>query len=262
MCLLAFDWQPGAPTPLRLIGNRDEFYARPTAGLHAWDDAPITGGRDLEAGGTWLAVNRHGVLATLTNVRDPALIAPPDAPSRGELVVQALTCEDLPAWLEQLAESAPRYAGFNLLVATPTQMWHLHRGRERTALHEVPRGVHALSNADLNSPWPKTVRLHQAVAQDTTPPVTWPNISHHVIQQTHEAPAQALPNTGVGMALEQRLSAAFIVGDTYGTRATTWVTLDHQGNSAITEQRFGPHGYFQGETAFVDGQPSRNAAQG
>lgn len=252
MCLLAFDWQPGAPTPLRLIGNRDEFYARPTAGLHYWDDAPITGGRDLEAGGTWLAFNRQGVLATLTNVRDPALVAPPDAPSRGELVVQALTCEDLPAWLEQLAEKAPRYAGFNLLVATPTQMWHLHHGRKRTALCEVPRGVHALSNADLNSPWPKTVKLHQAVAQDTTSPITWPETSRQVIQQTDEAPTHALPDTGVGLTLEQRLSAAFIVGETYGTRATTWVTLDHQGNTDITEQRFGPHGRFQGETALID----------
>lgn len=261
MCLLAFDWQPGAPTPLRLIGNRDEFYVRPTAGLHYWDDAPILGGRDLEAGGTWLAVNRQGVLATLTNVRDPALVAPPGTPSRGELVVQALTCEDLPTWLDQLAESAPRYAGFNLLVATPTQMWHLHRGRERTALHEVPRGVHALSNADLNSPWPKTVKLHQAMAKDTTPPVTWPHTSRHVIQQTDEAPIHALPDTGVGLTLEQRLSAAFIVGETYGTRATTWVTLDRQGNTAITEQRFGQNGYFQGETALIDGQNVFSEAQ-
>ncbi|MCL7929742.1 NRDE family protein [Halomonas llamarensis] len=261
MCLLAFDWQPGAPTPLRLIGNRDEFYVRPTAGLHDWDDAPILGGRDLEAGGTWLAVNRQGVLATLTNVRDPALVAPPGTPSRGELVVQALTCEDLPTWLEQLTESAPRYAGFNLLVATPTQMWHLHRGRERTALREVPRGIHTLSNADLNTPWPKTVKLHQAMVRDTTPPITWPEASRHVIQQTDEAPAQALPDTGVGLTLEQRLSAAFIVGETYGTRATTWVTLDRQGNTAMTEQRFGQNGQFQGETALFDGQHVFSEAQ-
>ncbi|MGM0521531.1 MAG: NRDE family protein, partial [Pseudomonadota bacterium] len=69
-----------------------------------------------------------------------------------------------------------------------------------------------------------------------------------------------LPDTGVGLPLEQRLSAAFIVGETYGTRATTWVTLDHQGNTAITEQRFGPHGRFQGETALIDDPNRLNAA--
>ncbi|WP_075878635.1 NRDE family protein [Vreelandella massiliensis] len=249
MCLLAFDWQPGAPTPLRLIGNRDEFYARPTKALHHWGDMPITGGRDLEAGGTWLAVNRQGMLATLTNVRDPTLTTPSGAPSRGELVVQALTCTYLPGWLEQLKEKAVHYAGFNLLVATPRQMWHLHHSRECTVLRQVPRGVHALSNADLDSPWPKTVKLGEAVTQDTTPPITWPETARQVIQQSEEAPSHLLPDTGVGMALEQRLSAAFIVGDTYGTRATTWVTLDQQGSAAITEQRFGPHGRFEGEAA-------------
>lgn len=253
MCLLAFDWQPGTPQPLRLIGNRDEFHTRPTAALHHWRDVPVTGGRDLDAGGTWLAANHCGRVATLTNVRDPNLSVPADAPSRGELVVQALTCADLPAWLEQLEARASGYAGFNLLVATPSRMWHLHHGRARTALSEVPRGVHALSNADLDTPWPKTRRLHQAMVQDTTPPVTWPEASHRAIQQPEEAPDHALPDTGVGVSLEKRLSAAFIVGDTYGTRATTWLTLTHEGRATLTEQCFGPHGRFQGKVTLTAG---------
>jgi len=85
MCLIAWNWQPKSTTPLLLIANRDEFYARPTAALHWWQDAGILAGRDLQAGGTWLGISRTGRLAALTNHRDPANVRA-DAPSRGELV--------------------------------------------------------------------------------------------------------------------------------------------------------------------------------
>ena len=98
MCLIAFDHRPGEAMPLRLVANRDEFHARPSAALAPWDDAPgIVGGRDLEAGGTWLAVHRRGRFAAVTNVRDPGLGVPRGAPSRGALVRKALQCPDLPA---------------------------------------------------------------------------------------------------------------------------------------------------------------------
>lgn len=253
MCLLAFDWQPGTPTPLRLIGNRDEFHARPTQSLHRWPDAPLLGGRDEQAGGSWLAANARGVVAALTNVRDPRLETPAGAPSRGELVCQALTCPDLPRWLDELVDNAGHYAGFNLLVATPDRMWHLHRGLERIALAEVAPGVHGLSNADLDTPWPKVEALCRAVRQ-------WPESGEQtsgdfpgqalaVIQDDQQAQEAALPDTGVGLALERSLSAAFIRGQQYGTRATTWLTLAASRRVAITEQRFGEGGYFAGSTA-------------
>lgn len=56
MCLIAWNWQPGSATPLLLLANRDEFYARPTEPLHHWPDTPILAGRDVQAGGTWLGV--------------------------------------------------------------------------------------------------------------------------------------------------------------------------------------------------------------
>ncbi len=145
MCLISFAWQPGTPMPLRLMGNRDEFHARPTAPLGEWQDNPaIVGGRDLEAGGSWLAAKRGGVVAALTNVRDPQLGTPPGAPSRGELVADALQCSDIKAWLTALSQGeAMRYAGFNLLVATPQRLWHLHRSRGRLALTEVAPGFMA-----------------------------------------------------------------------------------------------------------------------
>lgn len=248
MCLLTFAWQPGSTTPLRLMGNRDEFHARPTAPLDYWqDNTAIVGGRDLEAGGTWLAVKKGGIVAALTNVRDPQLIMPPGTPSRGKLVADALQCDDIEQWLSALSSGeALRYAGFNLLVATPKQLWHLHRGKDRLALSKVAPGVHGLSNADLNSPWPKLLHVRNALQENSF--TTWPNGVQRAMQNPQEAAIDELPDTGVGIELERQLSAAFIVGERYGTRATSWLTLDRQGHIDITEQRFGPLGRFEGET--------------
>lgn len=242
MCLLAFDWQPQTLTPLRLIGNRDEFHERPTQPLHYWNDAPIIGGRDLQAGGSWLAINRHsGRVATLTNVRDPYLVTPGRAPSRGELIRQALTCSNLEDWLEQLRHGAHCYAGFNLLVATPATLWHMHRGREKITLGRVSKGIHVLSNADLDTPWPKALNLQTAMQADRQiPQAHWPQTALRAIQQSQEAPSEAVPDTGIEPALEKKLSAAFIVGESYGTRATTWLTCHQDGSVSITEQSFGP----------------------
>ncbi|MEA2120407.1 NRDE family protein [Halovibrio sp. HP20-50] len=269
MCLITFAWHPGSPTPLRLMGNRDEFHARPTAPLAYWQDCPaIAGGRDLEAGGSWLAAKQGGTVAALTNVRDPQLTTPPGAPSRGALVSQALLCDDIESWLTALKQGeALRYAGFNLLVATPHRLWHLHRSRNRVALSEVTPGVHGLSNADLDSPWPKLLHVRDALEHGLfqggpspeRPASTWPTAVRRAMQNPDEAAVETLPDTGVGLELERQLSAAFIVGERYGTRATSWLTLDHQGHIEVTEQRFGPLGYFEGETTLT--LPNEAAAQ-
>ena len=57
-----------------------------------------------------------------------------------------------------------------------------------------------------------------------------------------------MPDTGIGLARERRLSAAFIRGGAYGTRASTVVAIDHDGRGVIVERRFGPNGHFTGET--------------
>ncbi|WP_328730644.1 NRDE family protein [Vreelandella azerica] len=216
MCLLAFDWQPQTLTPLRLIGNRDEFHERPTQPLHCWNDAPIIGGRDLQAGGSWLAINRHsGRVATLTNVRDPYLVTPEGTPSRGELIRQALTCSNLEGWLEQLRHNAHWYAGFNLLVATPDTLWHMHRGRKKITLGRVSKGIHVLSNADLDTPWPKALNLQAAMQADRQiPQAHWPQGALKAIQHSQEAPLEAIPNTGIEPALEKSCQRPLLLAKT------------------------------------------------
>lgn len=248
MCLITFAWHPGSAQPLRLAANRDEFHARPSAPLAFWGEPHgLLGGRDLEAGGTWLAANQQGRVAALTNVRDPRLGTPASAPSRGELVASALQSCDIETWLLEMASAAAeRYAGFNLLVATTERLWHLHRGFEGITLTEVAKGVHGLSNATLNTPWPKLTAVKHALAHSG--PATWRCATQDALHNPRVAPDASLPDTGVGLTLERQLSAAFIIGEQYGTRATTWLTLGQQGEVAITEQRFGPLGRFDGET--------------
>ncbi|MBW6389691.1 NRDE family protein [Billgrantia antri] len=249
MCLIAFDYRPRASVPLRLIANRDEFYQRPTASLGPWQDAPdIVGGRDLEAGGSWLAVHRRGRMAAVTNVRDPALRVPADAPSRGQLVREALECPDLPGWLARLAEGDGwRYAGFNLLAGDGHRLWHLHRSRERLLLTEVSPGTHGLSNASLDTPWPKLIAARQGLAKALRR--RWPEDAVAAFSATQPADDAHLPDTGVGLELERRLSSPFIVGEHYGTRATTWLAWDAEaGAIELEEYRYGPEGVAQGHS--------------
>ena len=149
----------------------------------------------------------------------------------------------------QLLGCSSHYAGFNLLVATNSRLWHLHRGRHGVSLSLVPPGVHGLSNATLNTPWPKLTLVRDALAN--SPADRWRTTTQRALHNAQTAPDEQLPDTGVGLTLERQLSAAFIVGEQYGTRATTWLTLNHDGQIEMTEQRFGPLGRFEGETTLA-----------
>jgi uncharacterized protein with NRDE domain len=252
MCLIVFDWQPDAEVSLRLAANRDEFHQRPTRALHRWSDAELIGGRDLQAGGTWLAATASRV-AALTNVREnPANVreglteTPPGAPSRGELVRQALTTDDPARWLETLAaQGARQYAGFNLLVMVGGRLWSLHHSRHETVCRRLDPGLHGLSNASLDTPWPKLVRARDALQQALNTQ-DWRAEMWRSLRDTRPAPDSELPATGIGRDRERCLSPIFIEGEEYGTRATTLVTVS-AGNTTMEEQSFGPGGVPTGD---------------
>ncbi|GMP37256.1 hypothetical protein CsSME_00009024 [Camellia sinensis var. sinensis] len=101
MCIAVFIWQDHPLYPFILLLNRDEYHNRPTKPLAWWEVeggggtccCDIVGGRDGLAGGTWLASNRDGRVAFLTNVREVESI--PQAKSRGHLPVRFLEAERL-----------------------------------------------------------------------------------------------------------------------------------------------------------------------
>lgn len=244
MCLIVFAWRPEHPLALRLAANRDEFYARPSATLGEWKEAPgLFAGRDLEAGGTWLGITASGRFAALTNIRDPR--QPNRTRSRGELSADFLRSDMSPqAYLQQVMRSAEQYAGFNLLLGDTTQLWHFnsHEGEAR----RLESGVYGLSNASLDTPWPKLVQARRALQTSTEAD---DETLMAIMADNQQAADHLLPDTGVGLATERLLSSIFITSAAYGTRASTALALQQDGSWRIRERSFGPHGALLGEVS-------------
>ncbi|WP_210542563.1 NRDE family protein [Rhodoferax sp. PAMC 29310] len=223
MCLIAWHWQPDHETPLLLIGNRDEFYARPTQALQWWEDASVLAGRDQQAGGTWLGVNRRGQMAALTNYRDPMTLRD-NTPSRGALVADFLEGDwSSTSYLDGLVGRCADYNPFNLLVFDGSQLLGLE-SRHGRVLSMRP-GTGAVSNADFHTPWPKVNGLQRgleaALAGDQTHDKALLNLLH----DDRLAADDVLPQTGIGLARERALSSAFIAAPGYGTRACSIVRI-------------------------------------
>ena len=246
MCLIAWNWQPESATPPLLIGNRDEFYARPTLPLHWWEGDHILAGKDLQAGGTWLGIDRCGRVAALTNVRDPAGTRTA-TPSRGELVAGFLGGTLSAAqYLEQLASRAHEYNPFNLLLCDGTSLLAFEsRNRRPVALSP---GLGAVSNAGFDTPWPKLRKLKAGLGALVAQPGQ-PDDAQLVglLQDSARAPDAELPATGVPLEMERELSAAFIATPHYGTRACSVVRLGRHHASVIEHSHtaLGPAGSVQ-----------------
>ena len=240
MCLILFAWRQHADYPLVLIANRDEYYPRPTRTAHWWDDAPVFGGRDLEAGGTWMGIGRDGRFAAVTNVREPGGMQAGRI-SRGELTRGYLAgtgpAED---YLAEVAEGKLDYAGFNLLIGEPGKLWYCsNRGDGVT--RAVESGVHGISNGAFDEPWPKLAsgrdELAALLESDPDRNALMGILTDHRIAEDHR-----LPSTGVPLDIERMLSSRFIKSPDYGTRASTVLTIDATGRVEFSEQNFGPEG--------------------
>lgn len=232
MCTLLFAWQVDPARPLIVAANRDEFHARPTAAASTWPrdaeaDAPeIVAGRDLQAGGTWLGVTREGRFAALTNVREPFVAPPPGARSRGGLVAEFLRGRAAPG--EYLAGLAPdTYAGFNLVVGDRSSLWYLSN---RTGpARALGPGVYGVSNAALDTPWPKVRRGRENLARLVAAGAASPEAVLALLADRAPAPDAELPDTGVGLVMERVLSPLCVVSPGYGTRSSTALTIHRDG---------------------------------
>lgn len=243
MCLIVLAWRPGHAQPLLVAANRDEFYARPSQPLAEWHDAPgVFAGRDLQAGGTWLGVGPNGRFAALTNIRAPG--QPQGSRSRGELT-QAFLSGSLSgaAFLQHLQQQYRHYSGFNMLLGDAQQLWHFNSQQARASA--LPEGVHGLSNADLNTPWPKLLRAKQALHNQLQTP--HPHKLLDLLADPTQTADADLPQTGIGLAAERLLSSVFIASPTYGTRASTALVVNADGSRVIAERTFGSNGSGLGE---------------
>lgn len=242
MCLIVFDWRPDAidGALFTLAANRDEFLRRTAEPLHWWPEAPgLLAGRDLVGGGTWLGVTRSGRFAALTNYRAPHEMRA-DAPTRGTLVSAWLaggdgrtSVPDTPrGYLAEVARHGNLYNGFNLVVGDWTRRelaWYCNRGDLAPAL--LPTGTHGISNAVLDTPWPKLVRKRAELAQLVDGAQAPAPLERLVtmMRDTQIARDDELPATGVSLERERALSAAFIETPDYGTRGTTALRVSVHG---------------------------------
>jgi uncharacterized protein with NRDE domain len=238
VCLLSIAVNQDPEWPLILVANRDEFHARPSAPLAPWPDQPILGGRDLTAGGSWMALGNNNRFALVTNYRNARQSPPPDAPSRGELVTSFINSSlAAPAFCRQL--DTPR-AGFNLLLMDGAGLWHYSNIDARC--RPIGSGVHALSNALLNTPWPKTLRARHALGQALAERELTPHRLLQLLHDEHRPADHALPDTGITLSRERLLSACFIRSADYGTRASSLLLQHRSGRLLFMEEGYDPDG--------------------
>ncbi len=248
MCLVIIAWQQHADYPLVLAGNRDEFHARPTQDAHAWPDHPeIVGGRDLQAGGTWLALHRNGRIATVTNFRD-AQQEPAGFRSRGHLVTEFLLATSGPLeYLESI--DGKSYAGFNLLVSDGRTLAYLsNRGAGAT---ELGAGVYGLSNALLDSEWHKVLHGKQVMRDLLRADKINETELFRLLNDRERAPARDIESTRLSFETAHAISAPFIVLPDYGTRCSSVAIFDGRGGWRFSERRFDVAGKSVGDSRFT-----------
>ena len=257
MCLIAMALDQRPDLPLVIATNRDEFLHRPAATLDWWQaapsDVPLLGGRDLQAGGTWMGLSASGRLALLTNVRDPSR-QKPTAPSRGAIVPAWLATQE-PArafWHETAARG---HNPFNLVAGDMSQGEWWWADDRSSAPRMLGPGLYGLSNATLDTPWPKVQRLKQALAAAVDGAASVAELEillFAALADRTTDPDEALPDTGVGLERERWLAPAFIRSPDarYGTRCSTLLIVERRadGHTAhVVERQFDADGRAVGQ---------------
>ncbi|MFZ6051379.1 NRDE family protein [Halocola ammonii] len=240
MCTIAFTLRENQEYPFVLIGNRDEFYRRPTEPMHWWNGdrrqpsgpKDMLAGKDLDAGGTWMGLTATGKFAAITNFRDLDNLKE-NAPSRGALVNEFLQSAVSPEeFMEKLEKTGNQYNGFNLLFGT------LHDLNYYTNYNRLDRnlasGVHGISNAYLNDKWPKVELLKSRLRSSLrSEHLNVDELLDHL--SSREKFTENLPDTGLSEEMEKEVSATCIVTPDYGTRVSTVITMNKRGVVSATE---------------------------
>lgn len=255
MCLIIVAWQCHPEYPLIVAANRDEYYDRPTEPAHIWEqstDLPTTGpqtngllaGRDLTGGGTWLGINNAGKFAAVTNYREG--LQEKQLRSRGELTTGFLDSDmRIDQYAQECTDNGTQYNGFNLLLSEADQL--VYCSNRHPDIVPLTPGIYTLSNHLLDSPWPKSIHV-----KDALEPLLSPSNSINVdqlidcLQRREPFADEHLPDTGVGLELERMLSPPFILSSSplsnYGTRCTTVVLKNKAGKTQFVEQNYNHDG--------------------
>lgn len=249
MCIAAWVWQSHPVYQLLLFLNRDEYHDRPTEPVGWWGktNKKILAGRDEKGGGTWLGCTEDGRVAFLTNFREPGSV--PSAKTRGALPLRFLESTKSPQdCAEEIVQEADQYNGFNLMLAdlcSGTMVYISNRPKgESVSVQTVSPGLHVLSNAKLDTPWPKAQRLRDnlkdLLEKHGSQEVVAEQLIGQLMGDRSKADRNKLPNTGLPPEWELELSPIFVETDTkvgrYGTRSMAALSAKVNGEVTFHER--------------------------
>ena len=213
MCTVVVLHRPGLAWPLVLAANRDERLDRawdPPA-AH-WPDQPgLIAGRDATAGGTWMGLNRDGVVAAVLN--RPGTLGPAQGKrSRGELPLLALRHASAQAAAEALVSlDAAQWRGFNLVLSDRQGAVFVRGlGHGHPQARPLPPGLHMITAHDPNDPDSPRVARHLPRFRAAPPPEPgrWDAWQAILSDRSGEAAAQlnVVPRGGFGTACSSLLA--------------------------------------------------------
>ncbi len=235
MCLLLVSYKTHPKYKIIIAANRDEFYNRPAAPAEFWIDEPdMLSGKDLKAGGTWLGITKKGRFASITNYRDPKTMKV-NAPTRGELVTNFLRGDDSPLeYSKKLLSSADLYNGYNLLFADKESFNYFSNQTKKLLV--LSSGIYGLSNHLLDTPWPKVEKSKKSFKNILNEEHISSDNLFAILSDSSMPPDELLPDTGIGLEIERAVSPIFVKTPIYGTRSSTVILIDYNGNVTFTEK--------------------------
>ncbi len=239
MCLIIFSYKNHSKYPLIIAANRDEYYSRPTKPADFWEDHPtICGGIDEKFSGTWLGITQTGTIGMITNYRNPNSHRE-GLHSRGLLIKSYLTgkmSDD--KFISNIQTTKDDYNGYNLLFGNMNNFyWYSNTVDE---IKKITPGIFGLSNHLLDSPWPKVMRGKKLLSQCMERPEMEISAIMDILKDREIPDDAKLPATGVGLEIERVLSPIFITSPIYGTRSSTVILVDENGEVTFREDTYHP----------------------
>jgi len=236
---MVFGFKNHSEYNLIFASNRDEFYERPSLTARWWSsNMQIIGGKDLKKGGTWLGVKKTGSFSAVTNYRDPDSYKK-SAESRGSLPVEFLHNSDNPeSFFESLKKRSDLYNGFNLIAGNKDHLYHYSNIENR--INSLPSGIHGISNAMLNTPWPKVERAKQLFRDKLNQNKISDDDLFSILSDRKKFDRKFLPKTGLSPEKEREVSSIFIKTDTYGTRCSSLLYIKKSGDIRFLERTYKP----------------------
>ena len=258
-----------ADAPLIVAANRDERLDRPAVPMTVLRERGprILGGRDELAGGTWLAVNEHGVVAGLTN--QPSFAGrDPSKRSRGELPLAFAAWASAAEAAEKVSAALDpsSYNPYWMLVGDREALFFIGiAGFGRPEVEQLGPGLHVLENAPLRPRSAKAAFVTQLVTQALPggPGVAASDAvaALETVLADHQPAISDPLADSAGRVRPPELSASCVHGEGYGTRSAMTVRVPVTGLPSVRVANGGPCEHdFQDVTSLWTEQPPARLA--